>query len=285
MRRRQFLFLSLCLSAGSSLAWAQVASPLKPDSLRFAVIGDSGSGTQEQYQTGKVLADARDTFPYSFVLMLGDNIYGGQKPKDLFLKFEQPYRRILDAGVSFYASLGNHDDPDVDTAYKPFNMNGNRYYTFTKDAVQFFALDSSYMHPAQARWFEDQLQASKTPWKIAYMHHPIYSSGKKHGSDMELRAYLEPLLLKYGVDVVMAGHEHFYERLAPQKGVNYFIAGSAGKLREGNIDPGLLHEAGFDKDLSFMLVEIAGDDMHFQVLSRLGSTVDKGTIVRRGASQ
>jgi predicted phosphodiesterase len=284
-RRHLGLLLAALVLLPTLAPAADIVLPRKPDSLKFAVIGDSGSGSPRQYQTGKELADAREQFPYEFVLMLGDNLYGGQKPRDFFLKFEQPYRPLLEAKIPFYAALGNHDDPAIQTAYKLFNMDGRRYYTFSKGPVQFFALDSSYMSPQQIRWLEHELSESSAKWKVVYMHHPIYSSGKRHGSDIALRTFLEPLLQKHGVDMALAGHEHFYERVKPQKGIQYFTAGSAGKLREGNIRHGPLHEAGFDTDLSFMLMEVDGDDLHFQVISRLGKTVDRGSFVRRAAGQ
>src|SRR5439155_25893661 len=102
----------------------------------------------------------------------------------------------------------------------------------------------------------------------------------KHGSNLELRTALEPLMVKYGVDVVMSGHEHFYERIKQQKSIHYFIIGSSGQLREGNIGKTELTEKGFDQDNAFMLAEIAGDDMFFQVISRKGETVDSGNIKR-----
>jgi hypothetical protein len=82
------------------------------------------------------------------------------------------------------------------------------------------------------------------------------------------------------VDAVFAGHEHFYERIKPQKGIYYFTSGAAGKLRRGNIRRGELTAAGFDQDLSFMLIEIDGDRMHFQVIARKGETVDSGVLDR-----
>jgi hypothetical protein len=108
------------------------------------------------------------------------------------------------------------------------------------------------------------------------------ASGGKHGSSKGLREIVEPLFLKYGVDAVFNGHEHFYERIKPQKGIYYFITGAGGKLREGDVkDNSPLTEKAFDQDLSFMLIEIANDELHFQVISRTGATVDSGMIKRR----
>ncbi len=258
--------------------------PNEKDSVKFAVIGDTGTGGSAQYQVGKLLNDARARFPYDFVIMMGDNMYGGQGPSDFVKKFETPYKPILDAGVKFYASLGNHDDP-AQRFYKPFNMDGKRYYTFRKDDVEFFVLDSTYMTPAQVAWLKDVLAKSDAKWKIPYFHHPLYSSGEKHGSEADLRTLLEPLFIDNGVDVVFAGHEHFYERLKPQNGIYYFTEGGSAKLREGNIRVGSAMTAkGFDTDNSFMLVEIAKDQLYFEAISRRSQLIDSGTFVRREVS-
>ena len=91
---------------------------------------------------------------------------------------------------------------------------------------------------------------------------------------------LEPVLLRHGVDVVLQGHEHFYERIEPQHGIHYFISGAAGQLRRSNIAKSEITARGFDQDLHFMLVEIAGDEMYFQAVSRAGKTVDAGSFKR-----
>ena len=102
----------------------------------------------------------RQATNFDFVIMLGDNIYGSHSPRDFVDKFEKPYQSLLDAGVKFYASLGNHDDPNDERLYKPFNMGGERYYTFRKGAVTFFALDSNYMDPTQLSWLDQNLKNS-----------------------------------------------------------------------------------------------------------------------------
>lgn len=269
---------------GIALATAARAAPTTPlpnlpGSCRFAVIGDSGTGGEPQYRIGARMADYRTRFPFGLVLMLGDNVYGAETAADMARKFEQPYAALLDAGVTFRAALGNHDDP-AQSAYRPFNMDGRRYYTFPcgAESVRFFALDSNYMTPAQLAWLEDALRASTERWKIAFFHHPLYSTGT-HGSDVELRRRLEPLFVANGVNVVFSGHEHFYARLQPQRGVRYFISGGAGKLRSGDIrpDPALVAK-GYDAGHHFMVAEIAGDLLLFQVIADDGTTVDHGTL-------
>jgi hypothetical protein len=102
---------------------------------------------------------------------------------------------------------------------------------------------------------------------------------------LRLREQLNPIFIKHGVDVVFAGHEHFYERLRPQDGIHYFISGGAAKLRRGDIEAGPIHARGFDQGYSFMLIEVAGDEMHFQVVSDDGRTVDSGAIRRAPAPE
>lgn len=257
-----------------------LALPLRANSVRFAVIGDAGTGDRVQNETARQIFNYYKRFPFTFAIMLGDNIYGASRPQDFAKKFEQPYKLLLDAKVEFDAALGNHDDPNQ-KFYKPFNLGGNRYRTFKKGNVRFFVLDSNYMDPEQVEWLEKELAASGSDWKIAYFHHPLYTSASR-GPEVELRTILEPVFVKYGVDVVFNGHEHIYERIVPQKGIQYFVAGGAAKLRSGDTRPGKgITDVGFASDRSFMLVEITGDEMFFQAISRTGAMVDRGTIRRR----
>jgi len=81
---------------------------------------------------------------------------------------------------------------------------------------------------------------------------------------------------------VLTGHDHFYERVKPQKGITYFVVGSGGQLRSGNIDKGSgITAKGFDTDLVFMAAEIDGDQMYFNAISRTGQIVDSGVVTRR----
>ena len=278
------VLLSLILFLSTATA-QDLFLPNKKDSLHFAVIGDSGTGDRNEYEIARQMVAFRAKFPFAMVLMLGDNLYGGESPQDFKAKFEEPYKDLLAAGVKFYAALGNHDDPKQ-RFYKPFNMNGQRYYTFkANDRVRFFVLDSNYMDPEQLNWLARELKGSDSPWKICFFHHPLYSSGKQHGSDVDLRRFLEPLFLEYGVKVVLAGHEHFYERLKPQKGIYYFISGGSAKLRRDNIARTNLTAKGFDQDNHFMLMEIDGDTLHYQTISRPGATIDTGIVSLQGENK
>jgi hypothetical protein len=278
MRRVLAVAALLTLSWTPSLLTTETL-PNKADSLKFAVIGDNGTGDRLQYELAAQMAGAQREFPFEFVIMMGDNFYGSQRRPDLVKKFDQPYKPLLDAGVTFHASLGNHDEPDC-VNYPPLNMEGRRYYTFARKNVRFFVLDTNELEPAQIQWFEGALRDAREEWKIAYFHHPLYSNAGRHGAAVDIRLLLEPILLRHRVHVVFSGHDHIYERLKPQKGIHYFVSGAGGKLRKGDYRAAPTSAAGYDQDCSFMLVEVDGNDLYFRVISRTGAEVDGGLIVR-----
>ncbi len=252
--------------------------PKKADSVRFAIIGDTGTGSKQQHQVADLMLQYRAVFPFEFVLMMGDNLYGTETPADYKQKFQDVYQKLLDDKVKFYATLGNHDQPN-ERFYENFNMNGKEYYRFTKGNVAFYSLNSTYMDKKQLKWLEDELTKDTSEWKVAFFHHPPYSSAKKHGSDKQLREVLEPLFLKYGINLVLTGHDHVYERIKPQKGIYYFVSGAGGQLRSGDVKKGSpLTDKSFDQDQHFMLFEVVGNQLYFQVISRAGETVDSGVL-------
>ena len=273
----------------STVPDGSITLPNHVGSVKFAVIGDSGRGNTPQREVAAQMARFHDRFDFAFVIMLGDNIYEGPASADDYRrKFEEPYDALLDEGVKFYAVLGNHDDPrQVD--YAPFHMKGQRYYSFvppedvlTRIATraEFFALDSTNLDRTQIRWLDERLAASKAEWKICFFHHPLYTSGRYRRTSLAYRWLLEPVLLRHGVDAAFSGHEHIYQRSALQQGIQYFVSGGAGSLRLGDGTRARYIERTFNQDYHFVLVEIDGDDMHFQAVSRTGATVDAGTLTK-----
>jgi len=219
-----------------------LALPNRRGSVKFAVIGDSGRGDQAQHEVARQMIAWRQKFEYGLVLMLGDNIYDSHTPADYAAKFEVPYRPLLDEGVTFRAAIGNHDDP-AQIYYEKFNMGGERYYSFRRSeisvegglagaGVRFYALDSRSLDPEQLAWLQKGLEESGSRWKIVFFHHPIYTSGRYASAARNLRAAHEPILVEGDADIVLAGHEHFYERLEPSAG---FSTSSRG--RRGPSDP------------------------------------------------
>lgn len=277
--------------AASSVGVGTLTLPNRPTSVKFAVIGDSGRGTPPQHQIAAQMLSFREEFTYDFVLMLGDNIYEGPATRDDYRrKFEEPYRHLLDEGVMFYAVLGNHDDPRQ-VAYPLFNMDGERYYSFAPPEdllariatrVEFFALDSTNLDRTQLRWLDERLAASRAVWKVCFLHHPLYTSGRYSTWSKAYRWRLESVFVTHGVDVAFSGHEHIYQRTELQSGVQYFVSGGAGSLRPGDGEPASYVARTFDSDYHFMLIEIDGDELHFQAIARTGRTVDAGTLYRDG---
>ena len=261
--------------------------PVKATSVKFAVIGDSGRGTPPQHEVAAQMVRYREAFPFAFVIMLGDNIYEGPAtPEDYRTKFEEPYKALLEKDVKFYAVLGNHDDPRQ-VSYKPFNMHDERYYSFAPPEdriarlatrVEFFALDSTDLDLTQLRWLDERLGKSNAEWKICFLHHPLYTSGRYRNTARVHRWALEPILTRHGVNVVFSGHEHIYQRTALENGIQYFISGGAGSLRIGDGTPAPYIARTFDEDYHFMLIEIDGDDLYFQAISRHGLTIDAGEL-------
>ena len=263
-----------------------LALPKKLGSVRFAVMGDVGRGDDAQYGTAAEMARWHERFDFSFVLMLGDNLYAAGTPEDYAARFERPYQSLLQKGVVFYAANGNHDPRNI-LDYRLYNMRGNRYYTFAKTEgalglrkVKFFAVDTVMLDSPQLAWLRRELGASDDGWEICFFHHPLYTSGRYSAGALRFRRTLEPIFRQFGVDVALAGHEHVYERVVPQGGVLYFTSGAGGALRVGDVHRSYLTAASFDTDTHFILMEISGNDLYFQTISRTGQTIDSGHIER-----
>ena len=273
----------------AGLAPATLTLPNSPTSVKFAVIGDGGRGNQAQRDVAEQMVRFHERFAFPFVIMLGDNLYEGPATaEDYRTKFEEPYKALLDEGVEFFAALGNHDDRQ-EVNYEHFNMKGRRYYRFAPPGnlvarlttpVQFFALDSTYLDRDQLSWLDTELAASPADWKIVFLHHPIYTSGRYRTSSFATRATLESTFRQRHVSAVFSGHEHIYQRSTLQNGIQYFVSGGAGSLRPGDGVAASYIARTYSANYHFMLVEIEGEVMHFQAISRTGATIDAGRLRR-----
>jgi len=283
--RREALFAIATISAGSLIQPSSLfCSPAK-DRLRFAVIGDWGTGDRNQVEIADRMFLSHQSAPFDFVISAGDNIYPNGSGGNFVKHFETPFASLLKERISFHTVLGNHDvraGRQDQREYPPFNMGGANYYTLERGdgLVEFFMLDSTDFNRTQSAWLENALRASKARWKVAVFHHPIYSSGRTHGSSLGLRKQLEPLFNRYGVNIAMSGHDHIYERTRPQMGVQYFVSGAGGKVRRGNVDRSSgIRAASFDEDNHFMVIEIGDSQTIFQAISATGAVVDSGSIL------
>jgi hypothetical protein len=188
------------LSAKAAPARQKGLAELAP--FRFAALGDTGTGGEGQWAVARRMEELHAASPFETVLLLGDNFYPDGDPSGFQEKFERPYAELLRRDVCFRDALGSHDIKGGRAAqinYAGFNMGSRAYYCFAEAGgmVEFFALDSNAMDHDQTAWLEGALASSKAPWKIAFLHHPPYSSGMKHGSNTALRSLSEPLFVRH----------------------------------------------------------------------------------------
>ena len=283
--RRQAVASLATLATGTILRPSSVLAYASSDSkTRFAVLGDFGTGGSDEFAVAAQMLQEHKQSDFEFVLTVGDNIYPNGSAKYFAKHFEEPFAGLLEKRVKFYAVLGNHDVEEGrkdQCDYPLFNMGGSSYYSISRGngLIDFFMLDSTDFGAGQANWLENGLRNSRAVWKIVALHHPIYSSGKKHGSSVAVRKTLEPMLTKYQVQVVFAGHDHVYERLKLQAGIQHFVTGAGGKMRRGDIDlKSTLRATSYDEDNSFMLIEVDERQMIFKSINEKGLTVDSGII-------
>jgi predicted phosphodiesterase len=282
--RRQALVSLATISAGAIIKPSSIfCSPVK-DKIRFGVIGDWGSGDSDQVNTAKQMFASHQRDSFDFIISAGDNIYPNGSGRYFGRNFEQPFSDLLKDRVKFYAVLGNHDVESGrkdQLEYPLFNMGGQSCYKIERGQglADFFMLDSTDFGATQTTWLESSLRDSKAKWKIAVFHHPIYSSGKKHGSATGLRRILEPMFTRYGVQVAFSGHDHIYERTVPQQGIQYFVSGAGGRIRRGDVDLGSqFRAASYDESSHFMLIEVDDKQVSFQAVNEAGAVVDNGLI-------
>jgi len=288
LTRRQALLSIATITAGAAVLPRAVfcATPAK-DKIKFIAIGDFGTGDDNQTEIAAQMLRDHKTSPLDFVIAVGDNIYPDGGGRHFEKKFARPYAGLIREGVKFHAVLGNHDVRDGrgdQCQYPLFNMNGQCHYTVKKGdgLAEFFMIDSTAFDMAQAGWLEGVLKESTAKWKIAVFHHPIYSSAEEHGSDLGLRRRIEPLLTRYGVNVVISGHDHTYERVKPQQGVQYFVTGAGGKVRPGDVNLGSPFRAmSYDRDNHYMQMVIEDQQINFQTIARSGAVIDRGAITPR----
>jgi hypothetical protein len=255
-------------------------SPLPMPQMRggtvFALMGDSGSGDQSQQAVAQAMLTYFNTarrFP--FVLMLGDNLYDD----DYVNEFLTPYKPLLDRGVKFYAAIGNHDR-DLEIHFKPFNMGDKDRYSFDEGNARFAVLNSNHpSDPEQIKWLNGVYTDAGTKWRIAFFHHPLYSSGQHAAESRDvIRPALEQALVNNQVNVVFSGHEHLYERVKPQKGIQYFVSGGGGRYLY-DYHPSEFDEIGLSEH-HFMVAEIAGDRLFFEAITHAQKLIDCGVLYR-----
>lgn len=255
-----------------------------PDRLRFAAIGDNGSGGRQAMAVAEGMAETYRRQPFGLVALLGDICYYGNFEDRYDDVFRRPMGPLLDAGVGFELAIGNHDaalrhsDEGIQEIEAELRLLGtpSRYYTTTHGPADFFYLDSSIPgvfgpgSSTQWEWLDDTLASSTNQWKIVALHHPLYSSGR-HGSTLGARERLEPILVRHHVDLVLTGHDHHYERSHPQQGITYVVSGGGCKTTAVGHSRFTAAAASI---LQFLLIDIDGDRLTGTCVAVDGTTVD-----------
>lgn len=210
--------------------------PFEPSggpTVRLAIVGDVGTGDNAERATADAMDGVEGSAPFDALVLLGDNVYPDGDPDQLQAKVFGPFEGVLDAPTQLVPALGNHDIQIADGAgqIEAFNLPG-RWYARNFGEVQVIVLDSNRSRdPAQRAWLEQTLSASKATWKVVATHHPPYSAGY-HGSDRATRDAFAPLFERYGVQLVVSGHDHDYQRNRVINGVTYLVSGAGAKLRD-----------------------------------------------------
>lgn len=206
----------------------------KPPSVRMAVAGDTGTGDAAQLATAQRMATENQKRPYDALVLLGDLIYEDGDAARVDEVVLDPFAPLIDQGASLIPVIGNHDIESGEQQQILTALGQRRsWYTESVGSVRVVVLDSNQVdNPAQTEWLEAVLAepAPNGKWTVAAMHHPAYSAGY-HGSDLDVQETWGPLFAEYDVPLVLAGHDHDYQRSVPQDGVTYVVSGAGAKLR------------------------------------------------------
>jgi calcineurin-like phosphoesterase family protein len=213
--------LALCLFAlalsGSSSAQVRVS---------FLAMGDYGVGGSRELSLGLRMKSYESRHDANMLVTLGDNDYLSS-PSQFWANWQKSFGWTRRSGLRVGGVLGNHDYETARGRYelKTLGMPGP-YYTrrLGGGEVQLFFLDSNNVSSRQRAWLEQQLSDSTATWKIALFHHPPYTCGGHSGNTQVVRDWV-PLFERYGVQLVLSGHDHNYQRFARRNGVTYVVHG------------------------------------------------------------
>jgi 3',5'-cyclic AMP phosphodiesterase CpdA len=275
MFRRQTISYVTHRKGGPSITWPyEVHDP--PAEFHLVAIGDGGDGGARIDATGAAAGRIAEQEPYDALLLLGDNVYPAGDPTKLPDTVFEPFADVLAGGADLMAILGNHDvkQGHGDAQMEALGMPG-RYWAEEHGDVLIVGLDSNEIDdPAQLRFLEDTLASTDATWRIVAVHHPPYSAGYQ-GSSVKVRETLAPFLERYGVQLVLSGHDHDYQRSVPIDGVTYVVTGGAsGTRRTGEAD----FTAASYSWHNFVDIAITGDQLVLRAVGQDGSVFDEATL-------
>ncbi len=230
---------TLALAAlAASAAPGQVASAAEDRALgqvaHIAFAGDTGTGDEQQHEIAQLIADGDAVVDYDWLVLLGDMVYEHGNPRLVEDRVLVPYEDTLDGRTTLLPVLGNHDIRRRAGDEIMWRLGApGRWYEVETDLVHLIVLDANQPgDPDQLAFLQEALETSSSEWVIVNLHNPPYSAGD-HGSDEAMQAAFVPMFRRYEVDLVMAGHEHDYQRSHPIDGITYVVSGGGGaELRE-----------------------------------------------------
>lgn len=266
--------------APTEAAATPTAEPVPPpapplDAVRFAAVGDIGDGNDVQRRVGERIAALHAERQIDVLLLLGDIIYPDGDGARYETNFARPWRAVLDAGIRMEAALGNHDVQTRSGAdiMELFGM-PHRYHAFALGPVAFFAHDSNRFDRPQLDWLRASLNDTTQPWRIVFLHAPAYSSGR-HGSTTYVQRGLDPITREYRIPLVLAGHDHNYERTHPIGGTVHVVAGTGCCLRPvGRSD----FTAFAASEPGVLVGDAAGGTLELAFVHADGRVLDRATI-------
>jgi hypothetical protein len=260
--------------------------PDEPGSWKFSAIGDYGAGTPNQARVSANLAAGHP----ELIITAGDNVYPTGRWGD-YAKHFDPAQLLgkLARQVPFMPALGNHDmyRDDLRPYFGHFpHLKGRPYYSFVHKNVHFMAIDSDQdVRPgsAQYRWLQQELESNTSQWKVVYMHYPMYGH---HPDDFpEIRASLQPLLAKYGVQLVVTGHEHNYSRSQAIDGVTHLLTGGGGQEVYPFSSPQPSWIARRAAVFHHVEISVGQTELVIRAFDEFGNRIDTAAIPFTGAAQ
>jgi hypothetical protein len=278
--RRQVISYVTHLKGGPSTTWAyEVHDP--PAEFHLAVAGDVGEPGDRIDETGLAVARVAQAEPFDALLLTGDNVYPDGDPAGLADTVFGPFSDVLDEGTDLLAVVGNHDAKGVwaDAQLAALGMAGRHWVARYGDVVV-VGLDSTDLGADQLAFLDDELGASTSRWRIVAIHHPPYSAGYQ-GSSEDVRDALAPILERHGVQLVISGHDHDYQRSMPIGGVTYVVSGAGALTRRTGEDDFTAVAYSWHH---FVDVAIIGDRLVLRAVGQDGSVFDEATIGSRDGS-
>ncbi len=267
--------------------------------FRFLAFGDSGSGYDQQYELGKLMAG----YDADVAVHTGDVVYPNGKASHYSRKFYRPYEELL-ARTVFFPSLGNHDWDDYRGGpyFDQFTLPKNgpkdtipeRHYWFDFGDVRFISLDTDAsfrsMRTHIAPWLERVLADAGDRWKIAYFHHAVYTNGD-HAPRGKVLQVIMPILERWRAHVVLVGHNHMYERsrpvldgrvVSPEVGIVHVTTGAGGAklqtIEKPKPDYLVLQN---DSMCSFTVVDVTPEQLAFRQIGLDGAVMDEFVVGHR----